>query len=109
MKMEILVIGKVERTVSVEGDCTKDVVANAKKESSALTGGDLTTAKTAYEYYVKEIDPKLMNELKSVSNYLSKCPCAEYTQIDEVYDDGDVFVLTVGMAIRKDDLEKDAS
>lgn len=54
MKMEILVKGMVERTVSVEGDSIKHGVANAKKEWSALTGGDLTTAETAYEEYVDE-------------------------------------------------------
>lgn len=47
-----------------------------------------------------------MNELTPVSNYLSACPYAEFTQIDAVDDDGDVFVLTVGMAISKDDLSK---
>ena len=49
MKMEFLVKGIVERTVSVEGNCIRDGIANAKKEWSALTGGDLTTAETAYE------------------------------------------------------------
>ena len=49
MKMEFLVKGIVERTVSVEGNCIRDGIANAKKEWSALTGGDLTTAETAFE------------------------------------------------------------
>ncbi len=49
MKMEFLVKGIVERTVSVEGNCIRDGIANAKKEWSALTGGELTTAETAYE------------------------------------------------------------
>ncbi len=49
---------------------------------------------------------KFQQDVKCVSEYLSKCPYAEYTQIDDVYDDGDVYVLTVGMAIRKDELKK---
>lgn len=49
---------------------------------------------------------KRLNELTPVSDYLSACPYAEYTQIDAVDDDGDVFVLTVGMAIVKDDLKE---
>jgi hypothetical protein len=49
---------------------------------------------------------KRLDELSPVSDYLSACPYAEFTQIDAVDDDGDVFVLTVGMAIVKDDLTK---
>ena len=47
-----------------------------------------------------------LQNVACVSEYLSKCPCAEYTQIDDVYEDGDVYVLTVGMAVRKDELTK---
>jgi len=48
----------------------------------------------------------MYKDVECVDEYLSKCPYAEYTQIDDVYDDGDVYVLTVGMAIRKDELKK---
>ena len=47
-----------------------------------------------------------LKDVECVNQYLSKCPYAEYTQIDDVYDDGDVYVLTVGMAVRKDELTK---
>ena len=49
---------------------------------------------------------KFQQDVECVREYLSKCPYAEYTQIDDVYDDGDVYVLTVGMAVRKDELTK---
>jgi len=47
------------------------------------------------------------DDVGCVKEYLSACPYAEFTQIDDIYDDGDVYVLTVGMAVRKEDLEND--
>ena len=45
-------------------------------------------------------------DVECVGEYLSKCPYAEHTQIHDVFDDGDVYILTVGMAVRKDELTK---
>ena len=49
---------------------------------------------------------KFQHDVECVGEYLSKCPHAEYTQIHDVFDDGDVYILTVGMAVRKDELTK---
>jgi len=40
-------------------------------------------------------------ELK-VREWLSNCPYAEYADIDAVYDDGHVYVVTVSLAIEKE-------
>ena len=40
-------------------------------------------------------------ELK-VRDWLSSCPYAEYVDIDDVYDDGYVYVVTVSLAIEKE-------
>ena len=47
------------------------------------------------------------DDVGCVREYLRACPYAEFTQIDDIYDDGDVYVLTVGMAVRKEDLKND--
>ena len=47
------------------------------------------------------------NDVECVKEYLSACPYAEFTQIDDIYEDGDVYVLAIGMAVRKEDLEND--
>jgi hypothetical protein len=53
----------------------------------------------------KEMDK--WDDVGCVKEYLSDCPYAEFTQIDDIYDDGDVYILTVGMAVRKEDLKND--
>ena len=47
------------------------------------------------------------DDVGCVKEYLSACPYAEFTQIDDIYEDGDVYILAIGMAVRKEDLKND--
>ena len=48
---------------------------------------------------------KTYNELQCINEYISKCPATNISDIDNILDDGDVYVVTVSMAIDKEDLE----
>ena len=45
------------------------------------------------------------NELQCINEYISKCPATNISDIDNILDDGDVYVVTVSMAIDKEDFE----
>ena len=48
---------------------------------------------------------EMYNELQCINEYISKCPATNISDIDNILDDGDVYVVTVSMAIDKEDLE----
>ena len=56
------------------------------------------------EYFKKSEDSVMPDGLREgLENWLSDCPLAEFTSIDSVQDDGNVYVVTVSLAVEKED------
>ena len=55
------------------------------------------------EYFKKEEASVMPDGLqKGLEDWLSDCPLAEFTSIDSVHDDGEVYVVTASLAIEKE-------
>jgi len=48
-----------------------------------------------------------LKELEGVVDYIRNCPSSEMADIDNIYDDGDSYVINVSMCIRKEDLKNE--
>ena len=48
-----------------------------------------------------------LKELEGVVDYIRECPSAVHADINNIYDDGDDYVINVSMCINKEDLKNE--